>query len=192
MPKMMTISIVFILVQQRETLQIIKKLNSQLNRTSFNNSKYKLQTMHQILKTFRKVNHTTVILCAVISAYSRQWSLLISTIVPIQIYAISYIIYFFIFSVFHETQKFALILSILVIIVVVFVETNFCAQIDRYNLALNKQKMSFCWKINSLKQLSPSEKLKLKSGTEHERFTFKFIDGNSIDSGTFPYVSFLL
>lgn len=188
----MTISLLIMIVQQREIVQTMCKLNKQINKTSFICKKFKLQNLHLIKNVFWKCRITTAYLCATISAYSKQWSPFMSTVVPIQVFGVSYLSYFIFFSRGFLVQKHTFIFFVCAVLVILFVETNLCAQIVRYNSALIKESTMLVWKLGQLKVLSPIEKLKCQRTTEPRQFAFKFIDGNSINSETFPLVSDLI
>lgn len=185
----MTISLMVILVQQREIVQTMRELNKQVNVASFNVSRLRLQNLHRMKKIYQKCRSTTANLCAIISAYSRQWSPFISAVVPVQVLGVSYLSYLVYFSQVFSEKNHIFIFFTLVASGILFVETNFCAQIVRYNLAYTKLSTLFTLKLHKLKVLSPVEELKFQLTTVQKQFAFKFADGNSINSQTFPLVS---
>lgn len=187
MPIIMTISVVVILVQQRETLQQIIWLNSQLLLQQ--TSKTDQLILYKCKVKYHFLNNKVVHLCSTISAYSKQWSAYLSTALPVHILSVSYLVFVLFFSNIPLLLKYMFVTGSTTVVSILFLHTNLCAQVVRYNGAYERQCAAFTKKLQQLKLISSNEQLKYQSTAEKWQFAFKFINEHTINPSTFPLVS---
>ena len=194
----MTIFVVVILLQQKEAIETIRRLNSQLAlmraRSSSTEVRRQRLMLEQIKADYSKVNRATVQLDAAITAYSRQWTAYLSTALPVQTVGVAYVAYVFFFgSELPLTVRNLFGVADSAVALTIFTQLNLCAQIVRNGEVYVRQTALFVRGLHALKKLSLSEQLKLVQSTAQERreFAFRFLDDNTLNPNTFPMVKFL-
>ncbi|KAH9391586.1 hypothetical protein TYRP_022763 [Tyrophagus putrescentiae] len=201
MPIIMTISIVVILVQQREALQQLSALNEQLQALDHCHQWAFIRAGHhpkllQLKLAYHQLNERSVHLCSAIAATSRQWSAYLSTALPVHILSISYLAYTFFFGRIPLLLKYMFVTGSATIVAVLFLHINLCAQVVRFNGAQERHCTVFIRRLQRLggggggrtrAVFSPGELLKFQSTAEQRwLFAFKFINEHPINSSTFP------
>ncbi len=194
----MTIFVVVILFQQKEAIETVRRLNSQLAlmraRSSSTEVRRQRLMLEQIKADYSKVNRATVQLDAAIAAYSRQWTAYLSTALPVQTVGVAYVAYVFFFGdSLPLTVRNLFGISDFAVALTIFTQLNLCAQVVRNGGVYVRQTELFVRGLHALKKLSPSEQLKLVQSTAQERreFSFRFLDDNTLNPNTFPMVKFL-
>ncbi|KAH9403258.1 hypothetical protein TYRP_015141 [Tyrophagus putrescentiae] len=186
-PSLMLLTVLVVLVQQKEAIDGLRKLNKQSTKGQRSDSYYQLKTQYS------EAHQSAVHLSGNVAAYSRQWAAYLSAEVPANVAGTAYLT--FVLILFQMTSKSRLphlftamfALTDAAVIWTLFFQLNFCAQVVRFSGRYEREVEHFLKRVSKI--LSPIELL--KSDVEvHRRVAvaFRFVDGSTINPGTFPMI----
>lgn len=190
----MTLSVVIVLVQQQNIIKKMRQLNSQIKLIKFRASSIEVRRQRLLLERVKfdylKTNRTTIQLSSAISAYSKQWTVYLSTTLPVQTVGVAYVAYVFFFGNLPYAIRYLFIMADSAVILTIFTQLNLCAQVVRYSETYVQQTDVFVRGLHQLKKLLPVEQIKMCQSTSLKKeFAFRFLDDNTLNPSTFPMVN---
>ena len=184
----MLLTVLVVLVQQKEAIDGLRKLNKQSAKGQ------RSAHFHQLTAQYKKAHQSAVHLSGNVAAYSRQWAAYLSAEVPANVAGTAYLT--FVLLLFQTTSQLDLphlftalfALTDAAVIWTLFFQLNLCAQVVRFSGRYEREVEHFLKRVS--KVLPPIELLKADVQEVHRKaaVAFRFVDGSTINPGTFPMV----